>query len=139
MTKPHKVGVIAGNFDVIHPGYIYMFDACKARCDELVVLLHYDPSVERPEKLKPILSLAERSMILSSLRQVDRVVSYQTERELYTLLAAGSFAVRFLGDDYVDRPFTGDDLKIAIHFLDRSHGWSTTRFKRAICASLRAD
>ena len=35
-----KTGVIAGNFDVIHPGYIYMFDECKANCDHLVELLH---------------------------------------------------------------------------------------------------
>ncbi len=28
-----KVGVIAGNFDVIHPGYMKMFAECKANCD----------------------------------------------------------------------------------------------------------
>lgn len=130
------VGVIAGNFDVIHPGYIHMFNTCKASCDELVVMLHDDPSVERPEKLKPILSLEERTLILSALRPIDRIIPYQTERELYNLLQRGSFDVRFLGDDYIDRPFTGDDLGIRIHYLDRSHGWSTTRFKRAICESL---
>ena len=135
-TGIHIVGVIAGNFDVIHPGYIYMFNACKACCDELVVMLHDDPSIERPEKLKPILSLEERTLILSALRPIDRIIPYQTERDLYQLLQEGSFNVRFLGDDYIDRPFTGDDLKIRIHYLDRSHGWSTTRFKRAICESL---
>ena len=49
-----KIGVIAGNFDVIHPGYIHMFTECKKRCDYFVVALHRDPSIERPEKLKPI-------------------------------------------------------------------------------------
>ena len=43
-----KKGVIAGNFDVIHPGYIAMFKQCKANCDEFIVLLHSDPSIERP-------------------------------------------------------------------------------------------
>jgi glycerol-3-phosphate cytidylyltransferase-like family protein len=28
-------GVIAGNFDVLHPGYIAMFDECKKHCDRL--------------------------------------------------------------------------------------------------------
>jgi len=62
-----KIGVIAGNFDVIHPGYIYMFDECKEQCDILLLLLHEDPSTERSEKIKPILSLKERNKILSSL------------------------------------------------------------------------
>ena len=25
--------------------------------------------------------------------------------------------------------FTGDDLGIKVHFLNRDHGWSTTKFK----------
>ena len=32
----------------------------------------------------------------------------------------------------VDFNLTGDDLKIPIHYLDRSHGWSTTKFKEKI-------
>ena len=46
-----KIGVIAGNFDVIHPGYIFMFNECKKHCDILLLLLHDDPSIERPKKL----------------------------------------------------------------------------------------
>ena len=53
-------GFIAGNFDVIHPGYIKLFKECKENCDHFTILLHSDPSIERPHKLKPILSLAER-------------------------------------------------------------------------------
>ena len=44
--------------------------------------------------------------------------------------------IRFLGDDYIGRSFTGDDLKLPIHYLDRSHGWSTTLFKQKIAESL---
>ena len=56
----YKKGVLAGNFDVMHPGYIKMFKEAKEECDVLVVLLHTDPSIERPEKLRPILSPAAR-------------------------------------------------------------------------------
>ena len=48
-------GVIAGNFDVIHPGYIHLFNQCKKHCDKLLIFLHEDPSLERSQKLKPIL------------------------------------------------------------------------------------
>ena len=130
------VGVIAGNFDVIHPGYIYMFDECKKHCDILLLLLHDDPSIERPEKIKPMLDLSERNMILSSLKQVDRIITYQIESDLYDILKTEQIDIRFLGDDYKDKAFTGDDLDIPIHYLDRSHGWSTTKFKKMIAESV---
>ena len=130
------VGVIAGNFDVIHPGYVYMFDECKKHCDILLLLLHEDPSIERPEKIKPILDLNERNMILSSLKQIDRIITYQIESDLYDILKSQKIDIRFLGDDYKDKAFTGDDLDIPIHYLDRSHGWSTTKFKKMIAESV---
>ena len=128
-------GVIAGNFDVIHPGYIYMFDECKQNCDHLVVYLHKDPSIERPEKLKPILSVEERRRILFAL-DIPTVIAYDTEKELYYMLKDCNFDVRFLGDDYIGKPFTGDDLDIPIHYLKRDHGWSTTKYKQLIANSL---
>ena len=81
-----KVGVIAGNFDVIHTGYIFMLNECQKHCDILLLLLHDDPSIERPGKIKPILSLEERDMVLSSLKQIDQIITYQTESDLYKIL-----------------------------------------------------
>jgi len=128
-------GVIAGNFDVIHPGYIKMFTEMKKNCVVLVILLHTDPSIERPNKLKPVLSPDERKDILMALGDVDDVIRYTYEEQLYDLLKVGEFDIRFLGDDYIDKPFTGDDLKIPIHYLNRDHGWSTTKFKKLIAES----
>jgi len=128
-------GVIAGNFDVLHPGYIKMFTEMKEHCDCLIVLLHTDPSIERPHKLKPILSIEERKEMLLSLRQVDDVISYTFEETLYDLLKIGEFDIRFLGDDYKDKPYTGDVLRIPVHYMNRDHGWSTTKFKKLIAQS----
>ena len=131
-----KKGVIAGNFDVIHPGYIAMFKEMKQNCDCLIVLLHTDPSIERPHKLKPILSDDERKELLLSIKYVDDVIRYTYEEQLLDLLTVGEFDIRFLGDDYIGKPFTGDNLKLPIHYLNRDHGWSTTKFKKLIAASL---
>jgi len=130
-------GVIAGNFDVIHPGYIAMFDECKKHCDRLIVCLHEDPSIERPEKLKPILHWSDRVKILDSLVQVDFVFLYGTEADLYEALVKGDFDVRFLGDDYVGKTYTGYELNIPIHYLNRDHGWSTTKYKQLIANSIK--
>jgi len=132
-------GVIAGNFDVLHPGYIEMFKEMKPNCTVLVVLLHTDPSIERPHKLKPILSVDERKEMLLSLKYVDDVIRYTYEEQLYDLLKVGEFDKRFLGDDYKGKPFTGDNLKIPIHYLNRDHGWSTTKFKQMIANSLKSE
>ena len=53
-----KIGVVAGAFDVVHPGYIKMFNECKKHCDELHVFIHIDPSVERPTKLKDFIFIS---------------------------------------------------------------------------------
>ena len=91
-----KKGFVAGNFDVIQPGYIKMFKECKANCDHFTVLLHSDPSIERPEKLKPILTLDERIEVLSSIKYINDIQSYTHESELYNLIITGEYSVRFL-------------------------------------------
>ena len=131
-----KKGFIAGNFDVIHPGYIKMFNECNNNCDHFTVLLHSDPSIERPDKLKPILTLDERIEVLSSIKFINDIKSYTYENELYDLIKNGGYSVRFLGDDYRNKSFTGDDLNIHIHYLNRDHGWSTTKFKNLIAKTI---
>ena len=129
-------GVIAGNFDIIHPGYIKMFKECKQNCDNFIILLQTDPTIERPEKLKPILSIQERMETLNSIKYIDMVVKYTTESDLIGLLKFLKPNIRFLGDDYKGKPYSGDDLGIPIHYINRSHGWSTTKFKQMIADTL---
>ena len=132
----YKTGVIAGNFDVIHPGYIKMFKECKSYCQQFVILLHVDPSIERPEKLKPILSKEERTEVLTSIKVIESIAYYTYEKELVELLKGLEPDIRFLGDDYRGKTYTGFELDIPIHYLNRDHGWSTTKFKKLIADTL---
>ena len=132
----YKTGVIAGNFDVIHPGYIKMFKECKSYCQQFVILLHVDPSIERPEKLKPILTKEERTEVLTSIKWIDSIAYYTYEKELVELLKGLQPDIRFLGDDYRGRTYTGFELNIPVHYLNRDHGWSTTKFKKLIADTL---
>ena len=131
-------GVIAGNFDIIHPGYIKMFKECKENCDHFTILLHSDPTIERPTtKLKPILTVEERIEILNSIKYIDDIKVYTYEEELLKLLEDNKFNIRFLGDDYAGKTFTGIELNIKIYYLSRDHGWSTTKFKKLIAETLQ--
>ena len=71
---PQKKGIIAGAFDVIHPGYVRMFKDAKKYCNHLTVALHLDPSIERDVKLKPVHTKEERKEILLALQDVDDVI-----------------------------------------------------------------
>ena len=128
-----RKGIVAGNFDVIHPGYVRFFrDAKDNACDHLIIALHVDPTIERPHKAKPILTAGERTEILFALRYVDEVVYYNTEAELVELLKEIKPHVRILGTDYRGKSFTGEELGIPIYYHERNHEWSTTRFKNEI-------
>ena len=131
-------GIIAGNFDVIHPGYVMMFNDINKHVDKIHVLLHVDPSLDRPEKLKPLISLEDRTMTLLALKGVCNVSTYNNENELKQLIIDINPEVRFLGDDYKSRKdYTGYGLPPKIVFLDRNHGWSTTKFKKLIAKSIK--
>jgi len=136
MKPIYDVGIIAGNFDVIHPGYIKMFKECKSYCKQFIVLLHTDPSIERPEKLKPILTKQERTEILTSIKFINGIAYYTYEKELVDLIKRLNPDIRFLGDDYRGKTYTGFELDIPIHYLNRDHGWSTTKFKKLIADTL---
>ena len=126
------IGFTCSCFDLLHAGHIIMLRYAKARCDKLIVGLQYDPSVDRPEKNKPIQSYEERRIQLEAVKYVNEVIAYETEKDLYELLKKLNPDVRILGDDYKDKSFTGDDLDIKIYYHDRNHNYSTTNLREKI-------
>lgn len=134
-TAGKRIGFVASTFDLMHPGYIKMLQEAKTVCEHLICALQTDPSVERPSKNKPVQTLEERRMVLEAIRYVDEVVVYETEQELTQLLIELSPDVRILGTDYKDKPFTGQNLFIPIHWHDRNHDWSCTNLRHRIWQS----
>ena len=136
MYERKKIGVTFSCFDLLHAGHVLMLRDAKDQCDILVVGLQTDPTIDRPEKNKPITSYKERLTILQSLRYVDYVVKYNTEEELLKVLDKLKPNVRILGDDYKNKNFTGKDLNIPIHYHLRSqHDYSTTNLRQRVYES----
>ena len=128
-----RVGIVASCFDLFHAGHVLMLMEAKDECDRLVVALQSDPTIDRPEKNKPIQALSERYIQLEACKFVDQIVPYDTEADLYNLLAGFDWDVRFLGMDYFNRnDFTGADLDIPIHYCNRRHNYSSSGLRERI-------
>lgn len=133
------VGFTAGNFDLLHYGYIVTFEEAKRHCDKFIVFLHNDPSKDRPNKRTPVMPLYERYKTLMAIRFIDEVYTYQTEEELVRLLKILKPQVRILGEDYLGKSPTGSDLGFEVIYTTRTHGWSTTKIKNRITAMTAVD
>ena len=127
-----KKGITASTFDLLHTGHILMLKEAKSVCDYLIVALQVDPTIDRPEKNKPIQSYYERWVQVSAVKYVDEIIPYATEEELRTILQNYEIDIRILGDEYYDRYFTGNDLQMEYHFNKRTHGYSSTELRNRI-------
>ena len=126
-------GFTLGAFDFVHAGHVLMFKEAKKHCDWLIIGLHDDPSFERPQKHKPIMSVEERMIMLKGCRYVDEVFVYHTEQDSldWMLKNKDEVKLKFNGDDWKDRWFTGKDL-FEVIYVDRSHGYSSTNVRERI-------
>ena len=107
-----------------------MFKEAKEHCNHLTIALHEDPSMARPQKLKPVQSVEERKEILLAIKYIDDVIVYQAEETFLSYL--NDYDTRFLGTDYMDGSYTGKDLSIEIVWLSRNHNYSSTKLKTDI-------
>lgn len=133
MLKP-VVGITASCFDLgPHAGHISMLEEAKEHCDLLIVALQVDPSRDRPTKNKPVQSVVERWVALRACRHVDEIIPYETEADLIQLLHLVRPDVRFLGEDYIDKDFTGKDIQdIKIVYCERRHSVSSSGIRKKI-------
>jgi len=109
-----------------------MLKDAKNQCDKLIVALQRDPSIDRPEKNKPIQSLEERRIQLESVKYVDEIVLYDTEADLLEILNKIKPDVRVLGTDYINKDFTGKNLNIELFYHERNHPWSSSELRKRI-------
>jgi len=131
-----RVGIVASCFDLFHTGHILMLMEAKGKCDRLVVALQSDPTIDRPEKNKPVQAMFERYVQLEACKYVDQIIPYDTEADLLNLLSGYDWDIRFLGDDYYNRTnYTGYGLDIPIHYCSRRHDYSSSGLRERIVKS----
>ena len=129
-----RVGITASCFDLFHAGHVLMLQEAKEQCDRLVVALQTDPTIDRPEKNKPVQSVFERWVQLEGCKYVDQIIPYSTEEDLLNLLSSQMtrIDVRIIGEEYKDKEFTGKYLDMEIYYNSRRHDFSTTNLRKKI-------
>jgi len=131
-----RIGFTCSTFDLLHAGHVQMLRDAKQHCDYLLVGLQIDPSLDRPEKNKPVQSIVERYTQLKGIKYVDEIIPYGTEEDLLDLMELYTIDVRILGEEYRDKDFTGRDIcrkrDIDIIFNNRDHRFSTSDLRMRV-------
>jgi glycerol-3-phosphate cytidylyltransferase len=135
-----KIGITFSTFDLLHAGHIAMLAEARNHCDYLIAALQTDPTIDRPgKKNPPVQSIVERQIQLSTNRNVDEVVVYQTEKDLEDLLLILPVDVRILGVEYEDKDFTGRGecyaRNIELIFNGRDHSFSSSSLRKRVAAA----
>ena len=130
------VGITFSSFDLFHSGHVAMLKEAKSNCDHLMVGVQTDPTIDRPEKNKPIQSVFERYVQLEGCKYIDQIVPYATEKEIEDILLTYKIDKRFIGEEYKTKEFTGKQLcvdnDIELYYNKRQHSFSTTNLRTRI-------
>ena len=131
-----KIGITFSAFDLLHAGHIKMLEEAKSKCDYLICGLQTDPTIDRPEKNRPIQSVVERYIQLKGCKFVDEIIPYVTEEDLEDILEMYHIDVRILGEEYRNLDFTGKDIckkrGIALYFNERAHRFSSSELRTRV-------
>ena len=105
-----RIGFTCSSFDLLHAGHTLMLEEARSQCDYLIVGMQLDPTVDRPNKNKPIQTVVERYLQLRGSKYVDEIIPYSTEQDLEDILSSMHIDVRIVGIEYMGREFTGKDI-----------------------------
>lgn len=133
MTK--KIGIFPMVGDLLHVGHLHAIEQAHKQCDTLIVALNVDPTIDNPNKNKPIETAYERWYRITSTHLVHKVIPYCGENDLELLLMTVKHDIRFIGADHKDN-WTGKEYEeshgIKTIVLERSHNESSTELRNRI-------
>ncbi|WP_312743017.1 adenylyltransferase/cytidyltransferase family protein [Sphingobacterium multivorum] len=141
--KGMRIGITFSAFDLLHAGHIKMLEDAKRQCDYLICGLQTDPTIDRPEKNKPVQTVVERYIQLKGCKYVDQIVPYATEQDLEDILRSFNIDVRIVGDEYREKSFTGrtycEEKGVELYFNSRDHRFSSSGLRRIVADANSQD
>ncbi len=118
---------VNGTFDIVHLGHIQMLKKAANLGDFLIVGVDSDRRVkELKGEQRPINKLLSRITLLEAIKYVDRVVSFDSDEELETLIKTMRPAIMVIGEEYKDKRIIGKEYVGEIVFFPKMEGFSST-------------
>lgn len=126
------IGFTCGSFDLFHVGHVSMLREAKTICDYLIVGIQSNPTLDRPEKNKPVQSIIERQIQVAACKYVDETIVYETEDDLQFLLKTLPINIRIVGEEYQNKEYTGKNLGLKTYFNKRNHSFSSSELRTRV-------
>jgi len=127
-NRDFKLVFTNGCFDLLHEGHIKTLEFAKSKGDKLVVAINSDDSVKRLKgENRPIKSLDQRMAVMSAMKAVDFVVSFDEDTPL-ELIKRIKPDVLVKGQDYKESEIVGADLVSEVYRAPIIKGLSTSGF-----------
>lgn len=143
MSSNLVIGCTFSAWDLFHSGHVAMLEEAHAQCDYMIACLQIDPTLDRPEKNKPIQTVFERYIQLKGCKYVDEIIPYIREAEIKDILLACHVNKRFIGEEYKENDFTGKqiciDNKIELVYNKRRHSFSTTNLRDRVVEAANSE
>ena len=126
-----RIGFTCSTFDLLHAGHTSMLAESKSKCDYLIVGLLCDPTHDRQEKQKPVQSMFERWVQLSSISYIDMIIPFSSEQDIIDMVLVIKPDIRIVGEEYKDIEHTGKGL-CPIFYNSRKHSFSSTELRERV-------
>ena len=129
---PHKSNQVwlNGSFDVLHTGHIKLFRYAHMLAGPKGTVWVGIDSDERIASFKgptrPINSLKERIMFLSSIKHIDVIVPFSSNDELYHHICEIEPDFMLIGDDYRGKDIIGSEFVKEIIYITRDDKSTTS-------------
>ena len=117
-----------GCFDILHRGHIELFTYAKSLGDVLYVGVDSDEKVKLDKsKDRPINTLQDRIFMLQSIKYIDKVIPFDTTKELRDTIKWYRPNIMVIGSDWKNKEVIGDMFADKLVFFDRIGDYSTTK------------
>lgn len=124
--------LIAGNFDVIHPGHIYFLTEAS-KLGKVTVVVARDETIKKFKGRTPIFNENERKLILENLKMVEKVI-LGDQKDFFTPVLAENPDIIFLGPDqyssWIEERISKSGLTTKIMRLDKRLPYSSSELKK---------
>ena len=123
-----KIVWVNGCFDILHRGHLELFKFAKSQGDFLVVGIDSDLRVKNSKgESRPFNNENDRKFFLECIKFVDKVVVFEDDDELRTLISIHKPDCMIIGSDWRGKRIVGGDLAKSIMFFNRFGDYSTTK------------